>query len=70
MNLLTCEKVSLGYGSGVVVKDLSFKVSAGDYLCIVGENGAGKSTLVKTLLDLQKKTFGRNNYVERNGRRS
>lgn len=58
MNLLTCEKVSLGYGSGVVVKDLSFKVSAGDYLCIVGENGAGKSTLVKTLLGLQKPLGG------------
>ena len=59
MNLLTCEKVSLGYGSGVVVKDLSFKVSAGDYLCIVGENGAGKSTLVKTLLGLQKPLGGK-----------
>ena len=23
-----------------VVKDLSFNVSAGDYLCIVGENGS------------------------------
>ncbi|MBQ3451293.1 MAG: ABC transporter ATP-binding protein [Selenomonadaceae bacterium] len=59
MNLLTCEKVSLGYGSRVVVKDLSFKVSAGDYLCIVGENGAGKSTLVKTLLGLQKPLAGK-----------
>ena len=59
MILLTCEKVSLGYGSGVVVKDLSFKVNAGDYLCIVGENGAGKSTLVKTLLGLQKPLGGK-----------
>ena len=59
MILLMCEKVSLGYGSGVVVKDLSFKVSAGDYLCIVGENGAGKSTLVKTLLGLQKPLGGK-----------
>jgi zinc transport system ATP-binding protein len=58
MNLLTCEKVSLGYGSRVVVNDLSFKVNAGDYLCIVGENGAGKSTLVKTLLGLQKPLGG------------
>ena len=58
MILLTCEKISLGYGSGVVVKNLSFKVSAGDYLCIIGENGAGKSTLVKTLLGLQKPLGG------------
>ena len=59
MNLLTCEKVSLGYGSRVVVKDLSFKIRAGDYLCIVGENGAGKSTLIKTLLGLQKPLGGK-----------
>ena len=59
MILLACEKISLGYGSRVVVKDLSFKVSAGDYLCIVGENGAGKSTLMKTLLGLQKPLGGK-----------
>ena len=59
MILLTCEKVSLGYGSRVVVKDLSFAVNAGDYLCIVGENGAGKSTLIKTLLGLQKPLGGK-----------
>ena len=59
MILLTCEKVSLGYGSRVVVKDLSFTVRAGDYFCIVGENGAGKSTLVKTLLGLQRPLGGK-----------
>ena len=59
MNLIACEGVSLGYGARVVVKDLSFAVGAGDYLCIVGENGAGKSTLVKTLLGLQKPLGGK-----------
>ncbi len=54
MNLISCENISLGYGSQVVIENLSFTVEAGDYLCIVGENGAGKSTLVKTLLNLQK----------------
>ena len=58
MILLTCEKVSLSYGSRVVFKDSNFTVSAGDYLCIVGKNGAGKFTLVKKLLGLQK-TLGR-----------
>lgn len=59
MILLSCEKVSLGYGSHVVVRDLNFTVNAGDYLCIVGENGAGKSTLLKTLLGLQKPLSGK-----------
>ena len=59
MILLTCEKVSLGYGAQIVVENLSFTVNAGDYLCIIGENGAGKSTLIKTLLGLQKPLSGK-----------
>ena len=53
MALLTARDLSLGYDSRVIVRDLSFRVNAGDYLCIVGENGSGKSTLMKTLLGLQ-----------------
>ncbi len=48
MILLICENLTLGYGSRVVVRNLSFTVGAGDWLCIVGENGAGQSTLIKT----------------------
>ena len=53
MALLTCTNLTLGYDGHALVKDLSFTVNAGDYLCIVGENGAGKSTLMRTLLGLQ-----------------
>ena len=59
MILLTCENLTLGYGSRVVVRNLSLTVGAGDWLCIVGENGAGKSTLIKTLLGLQKPLGGK-----------
>mgnify|MGYP002627195942 CR=1 FL=1 len=53
MALLTVEDLSLGYEGQAIVKGLNFSVSAGDYLCIVGENGSGKTTLMKTLLHLQ-----------------
>ena len=53
MSLLDIRKLSLGYDSNVILRDLSFTVNKGDYLCIVGENGSGKSTLMKTLLSLQ-----------------
>ena len=53
MALLTCRDLALGYDGHAIVRDLSFEVNAGDYLCIVGENGAGKSTLMRTLLGLQ-----------------
>lgn len=52
MSLLTGSNISLGYEGKAIVKDVSFAIEEGDYLCIVGENGAGKSTLMKTILGL------------------
>ena len=59
MALLTCEGLTLGYENNTLVRDLSFSVDQGDYLCIVGENGTGKSTLMRTLLHLQAPIAGR-----------
>ena len=56
--LIECKELTAGYEGIPVVKDLSFTVSAGDYLCIVGENGSGKSTLMKTLLGLRSALSG------------
>ena len=53
MAQLTCQNLSVGYDGRPVLQGLNFEVSAGDYLCIVGENGSGKSTLMKTILSLQ-----------------
>lgn len=49
MAYITCKDLTLGYEGHAIVSDLNFKVSKGDYLCIVGENGTGKSTLIKTV---------------------
>ncbi|MBP5607480.1 MAG: ABC transporter ATP-binding protein [Lachnospiraceae bacterium] len=54
MALLDVKDLSLGYESHTIIEGLNFSVSAGDYLCIVGENGAGKSTLMKTILGLRE----------------
>lgn len=59
MALLTVQDLSLGYDSHIIVKDMSFSVNEGDYLCIVGENGSGKTTLMRTLLRLQEPLSGR-----------
>ena len=41
------------------VRDLSFRLNAGEKLALVGENGAGKTTLVKLLARLYDPTDGR-----------
>ena len=58
MTQLTCQNLSIGYDGRPVLQGLNFEVSAGDYLCIVGENGSGKSTLMKTILGLQTPISG------------
>ena len=47
---IICRDLSLGYEGNAVVRDLSFSVSAGEYLCVIGANGSGKTTLMRTLL--------------------
>lgn len=58
MSYVCCEELCLAYEGRPVVKDLSFAVEAGDYVCIVGENGSGKTTLVKTLVGLKRPMSG------------
>ena len=58
MAQIECKDVSVKYESQEVLKDISFSIEAGDYLCIVGENGSGKSTLVKTILGLENAKTG------------
>lgn len=53
MNIIQCDNLSISFNKISVLKNLSFTVDEGDYLCIVGENGSGKSTLIKCLLGLE-----------------
>lgn len=42
--------VSVNLGEQSVLKNLSFRIQAGETLCLVGHNGSGKSTLLKLLI--------------------
>lgn len=54
MALIECKNLSLAYEGQNVVDGLTFEVSTGDYLCIIGKNGGGKTTLVKSIVGLHK----------------
>jgi ABC-type sugar transport system ATPase subunit len=47
--ILECKNLCKKFGATVAVNNLSFSISQGDILGLVGENGAGKSTLIKML---------------------
>lgn len=58
MNLIEIKNLTTSYNGHTAIKDVSFKVKQGEYVCIVGENGSGKSTLIKTIVGLNKKDSG------------
>ena len=43
--------VSKSFGSAVVLREIDFALTAGQFLGLAGLNGAGKTTLIKCLLD-------------------
>lgn len=50
--MLEVKNIYCGYNGEDVVKNVSFKVSRGENICIVGPNGCGKSTLLKAIANL------------------
>ncbi|HET8897188.1 MAG TPA: ATP-binding cassette domain-containing protein [Rhodanobacteraceae bacterium] len=50
-SMLQLEHVEAGYGpQQTILRDVRFRLEAGDRIGLLGPNGAGKSTLVKTLV--------------------
>ena len=58
MEVLEVKNLKVSYSNHVALENVSFKVSDGEYICLVGENGSGKSTLVKTIVGLHKEDEG------------
>jgi zinc transport system ATP-binding protein len=53
------EKLCFQYQAVEVLTDISFEISAGDYVGLVGPNGSGKTTLVRTILGVAPSMTGR-----------
>lgn len=51
--MIRCENITIGYGSRVIQRDLTFTLADGTMTALLGANGCGKSTLLRTLAGLQ-----------------
>ncbi len=47
--MLSVKHLKKNFGKNTVLKDISFDVSVGDIIAIVGPSGSGKSTLLRCL---------------------
>ncbi|MEN9621752.1 MAG: type ribosomal protection protein [Candidatus Parcubacteria bacterium] len=57
--MLSLKNLSIGFGATELLKDVSFKVSKGERMGLIGENGSGKSTLLKVLAGIMESESGR-----------
>ena len=57
-NVISLQAVSKKYGNETVLRDINFKVQAGECIVLVGHNGAGKTSLMKLMLGLTRPTSG------------
>ncbi len=56
--VLEAQNLSRKYGAVMAVRDISFRIRAGEILGVLGPNGAGKSTVVKMVTGLLEPTRG------------
>ena len=57
-HILDANNISLTFRDKLILSDVSFKVSTGEFFVIIGPNGAGKTSLLKILSGLQKAQQG------------
>jgi NitT/TauT family transport system ATP-binding protein len=59
-NIITFENVGKIYEPvhETALKDISFSVKEGSFVCFIGPSGEGKTTILKIIADLEKQTSG------------
>jgi len=56
--ILSCVKLSAGYGAAPVLDEVSFEVRPGEMVALLGANGAGKSTAMRAVTGLLRPVAG------------
>jgi ABC-type branched-subunit amino acid transport system ATPase component len=56
--LLEVNGLTKRFGGLVAVKDISFKIGAGEILGLIGPNGSGKSTVMKCIMGIERPNAG------------
>lgn len=56
--MIRFENLTLGYGSRILIENLSAEVRRGELTALVGRNGTGKSTLLRAIIGLGERLSG------------
>ncbi|MCF0166912.1 MAG: ABC-F family ATP-binding cassette domain-containing protein [Bacteroidales bacterium] len=56
--MISINNLTVAFGGFTLLDDISFHVSPGEHMALVGKNGAGKSTILKLIAGLESPTSG------------
>ena len=55
---ISLNKVTVNYGFGDILKNISLDINKGEIISLVGPNGSGKTTILKLIMGIEKFTSG------------
>ena len=58
-SVISIKDLSKSFGDHEVLRKIDINVNAGEIICIVGSSGSGKSTLLRCINKLEKQTYGK-----------
>lgn len=58
MALIEARGLGIRRGAQVILRDVDFRIDAGEIVTVLGPNGSGKSTLIRALIGLERLTTG------------
>jgi ABC-type branched-subunit amino acid transport system ATPase component len=64
--MLAIQNLNVFYGESHILHDLSFELTAGETIAVMGRNGMGKTTLLKSLIGMIPSRSGEINLSGRN----
>jgi zinc transport system ATP-binding protein len=56
--LVSVNKVSFSFGTTKVLRDVTFSISSGDFIAVIGPNGSGKTTLLRIITGIIRPSKG------------
>jgi iron(III) transport system ATP-binding protein len=56
--MLNVSNISVEINQVKIIKDISFTLSSGEIICLLGPNGCGKTTVLKAICDMHKLSSG------------
>ena len=56
--MISINNLTVAFGGFTLLDDISFHVSDGEHIALVGKNGAGKSTILKLIAGVERPTYG------------